>query len=211
MKLLLWQTFLFYLILYMCTFHLTFKARCATKTVPLLSQRLQYCQKEVWLFTIHSVFLQQVRILEQFKGSCTDNYWEIGRNHHFHLCQKGFWTKLALMQKSSILLRIGHWRLCFHPLAYFLQQRSCEMTRHAMWPQHLWVSLENAAPDKWVCSDERLMEWLAKVMMLWESPFCSHFDLEQHHRLQMVDNLSQRSAWWNQNPSFGSDSVFSIS
>lgn len=152
----------------MCTFHLTFKTRCATKTVPLLSQRLQYCQKEEWLFTIHSV-----RILEQFKGSCTGNYWEIGRNHHFHLHQKGFWAKLALMQKSSILLRIGHWRLCFHPLAYFLQQRSCEMTRHAKWPQHLWVSLENAAPDKWVCGDERLMEWLAKVMMLWESPFCS--------------------------------------
>lgn len=36
----------------------------------------------------------------------------------------------------------------------------------------------------------------------------SHFNLDQNHLLQMLDNLNQRSAWWNQNPSFGSDCTF---
>lgn len=93
-----------------------------------------------------------------------------------HLPSYDFCAKLAPMQKSSILLSIDQWRLYFRPLAYCLQKGSCEMTRHVMWPhpgQHLWVSSESAVPDKWVCGDEQLMEWLAKVMMLGEAPFCS--------------------------------------
>lgn len=39
----------------------------------------------------------------------------------------------------------------------------------------------------------------------------SHFNLDQHHLLQMLDNLGQRSARWKQNPSFASDSTFSTS
>lgn len=92
------------------------------------------------------------------------------------ICQHAVCTKLAPMQKSSIPLSIDQWRLSFRPPAYCLQQRSCEMTRHVMWPhpgQHLWVSSESAVPDKWVCGDEQLMEWPAKVMMLGEAPFCS--------------------------------------
>ena len=93
-----------------------------------------------------------------------------------HLPSYEFCSKLAAMQKSSIPFSIDWWRLCFRPLAYCLQQRSCEMTRHVMRPhpgQHLWVSSEHAVPDKWVYGDEQLMEWLAKVMMLGEAPSCS--------------------------------------
>ena len=43
------------------------------------------------------------------------------------------------------------------------------------------------------------------------SSLLSHFNLDQHHLLQMLNNLDQRSAWWNQNPSFGPDYAFSNS
>ena len=131
------------------------------------------------------------------------------------ICQHAVCTKLAAMQKSSIPLSIDQWRLSFRPLAYCLQQRSCEMTRHVMWPhpgQHLWASSESALPDKWVCGDEQLMEWPAKVMMLGEAPFCSLISIWTNtHLLQMPDNLGQRSSGWNPNSSFGSGSSFSIS
>lgn len=85
-------------------------------------------------------------------------------------------TKLALMQKNSILFSIDQQRLCFLPLT------TASSKDRVRWPgmscdphpgQHLWASSESTMPDKWVCSDRQLMEWLAKVMMLGEAPFWS--------------------------------------
>lgn len=123
---------------------------------------------------------------------------------------------VAAMQKSSGLLSIDQPDCVSAHLFYFLRQKKMawdDPTRHVT-PS--WAApVENGAPDKWVCSDEQLMEWLAKVMTTgggrrstreaggWKggkvgggsvSPSLpSHFDLEQRRLLQMADNLSQRS------------------
>lgn len=50
----------------------------------------------------------------------------------------------------------------------------------------------------------------------WQRSWClgklhsaSRSNLDRHHLLQMLHNLGQRSAGWNQNPSFGPDYLFS--
>lgn len=72
---------------------------------------------------------------------------------------------LAAMQKSSGLLSIDQPDcVSAHPL-YFLRQKKMvwdDPTRHVT-PSGA-APVENGAPDKWVCGDEQLMEWLAKVM-----------------------------------------------
>lgn len=173
-----------------------------------------------WLFTLQSVSLHQVQILEQLKGSCVDNLAELGRNHYFpphwtESATNNFCTKLAPMQKSSILFRIDQSRVCFRPLAYCLQQRLCEMTRHVMWPhsgQHLWASSESTVADKWVCGDEQLMEWLAKVMMVGEAPFCSLISIWTNTtfcKCLITSAKGQPGGTWIHH--LGSHSTFSIS
>lgn len=72
---------------------------------------------------------------------------------------------LAAMQKSSGLLSIDQPDCVSAHSLYFLRQKKMvwdDPTRHVT-PSRA-APVENGAPDKWVCGDEQLMEWLAKVM-----------------------------------------------
>lgn len=121
--------------------------------------------------TIPFVFLLQVQILDFFKLN-------------------GDWLKLPLSsgRRTSTIMRFLHqistdaeklnpikyWpvKIVFPPTHLFPPAKivwddpTCHVTPYRAAP------VETTVPDKWVCGDEQLMEWLAKVMMLGESPFC---------------------------------------
>lgn len=85
------------------------------------------------------------------------------------------------------------------PSTYFLppakivwDDPACHMTpsRH-----HLWFSSESTSSDKWVLSDEQLMEWLAKVTEHGEAPFLSLISIRTTASLcKCLITSGQRSA-----------------
>lgn len=81
----------------------------------------------------------------------------------------------AMYQISTDAEELRYWpvKIVFPPTSLFPPAKivwddpTCHVTSFRAAP------VENAEPDKWVCGDEQLMEWLAKVTMPGESPFCS--------------------------------------